>query len=205
MDSVAPSAASTGGDEAAKAVRNARAEKPMMIYITSEEGTDKLTRKLEDVVFANEQLGLGTKFFETIKVSSGNALQDRMLKEAGRSTPRIVFLTRDYKVHAVMQKSKLSAGKLLKAMKSLAKKEYKSSFEKMVRGYTKLLNELDRLEGKKAQIADMRARLQAKPSPSKQRKMERAEKEFQKDMEDWLTREKKILAFKQKAEKKTEA
>ena len=205
MDSVAPTAASTGDDEVDGTIRTARAaraEKPMMIYITSDEGTDKYTRKLEDVVFANEQLAIGTRFFETIKVSNGNALQDRMLREAGRSAPRIVFLTRRYKVHAVLQKSQLSAGKLLKAMKLLVKKEYKNSFETLVRDYSKLLNELDRLEGKKAQLADMRARLQANPSPSKQRKLERGEKAYERDMEDWLAREKTCTDIKPKSGKK---
>ncbi len=108
----------------------------MMIYITDDDATSKLTRQLEDVVFANEQLGIGTKFFDTIKVSAGNALQDRMLKDAGRGTPRLVFMTRDYKVVAVNGKSKLTAGKVIKSMKRLAKKEYKSSFERMVRSYT---------------------------------------------------------------------
>jgi hypothetical protein len=205
MDAVAPTAASTGEDDSASKRGQMRLDRPMMIYVVADDVTNKLTRKLEDVVFANEQLGIGTKFFDTVKVTNGNALQDRILKDAGKASPRIIFLTRDYKVHSVMSKSKLSAGKLLKAMKSLAKVEYVSSFEKMVRGYTKLLNELDRLEGKKAQIADMQARLQAKPSPSKQKKLERERKEHAKDMEDWKAREKELLTFKPKGEKKPEA
>ncbi len=182
-----------------------RAEKPMMIYITDDDATSKLTRKLEDVVFANEQLGIGTKFFDTIKVSAGNALQDRMLKDAGRGTPRLIFMTRDYKVIAVNGKTKLTAGKVIKSMKKLAKKEYKSSFEKMVRSYTKLLNARDRLEGKRAQIADMRARLQKKPSPSKAKKLAREEKKLQKSMDDWRDAERKVLEFKTREAKKTEA
>jgi hypothetical protein len=206
MDAVAPTAASTGEDGTDATARNAmRLDRQMMVYVVADDATNKLTRKLEDVVFANEQLGIGTKFFDTVKVTNGNALQDRILKDAGKSSPRLVFVTRDYKVHAVMEKSKLSAGKILKAMKALAKVEYKSSFEKMVREYTKLLNELDRLEGKKAQLADMQARLQAKPSPSKQKKLERERKKYEKAMEDWRAREKKCLTFKPKAEKKPEA
>ena len=202
LDAVAPKAAATGDDAEKATARTAmRADKPMMIYITADDATNKLTRKLEDVVFANEQLGIGCKFFDTIKVSEGNALQDRLLKEAGKDAPRIVLMTREYKVSAVLGKSKLSAGKMLKAMKVLAKKEYVNSFEKMVRGYTKLLNELDRLEGKKAQIADARARLQDKPSPSKAKKVAREEAEYKKDMDDWLEREKKLLTFKPKGEK----
>ena len=200
MDAVAPTAAATGDDTTASKRSSLRAEKPMMIYVTADDNTNKLTRKLETVVFANEQLGIGTKFFDTIKVTNGNALQDRMLKAAGKSVPRIIFMTRDYKVHAVMQKSKLSAGKLLKAMKGLARKEYSNSFDKLVRGYTKLLNELDRLEGRKALLADKQARAQG--SPSKQKKIARDTKKYEKAMEDWRSRESKLLEFKPKASKK---
>ncbi len=202
---MAPQAAGTGDADTSASVRSSRADKPMMIYITDDDATSKLTRKLEDVVFVNEQLGIGTKFFDTIKVSAGNALQDRMLKEAGRGTPRIIFMTRDYKVMKVHSKSRLSAGKLLKSMKLLARKEYKNSFEKMVRGYTKLLNDLDRLESKKALLADKRGRLQAKPSPSKEKKLARQEKKYQKDMDAWREREQKVLEFKARKSKKTEA
>ena len=179
-----------------------RADKPMLIYVTDDDATGKLTRKLEDVVFANEQLGIGTKFFDTIKVSAGNALQDRMLKDAGKGTPRLIFMTRDYKVVAVHGKTKMTAGKVIKSMKRLAKMEYKSSFEKMVRSYTKLLNNLDRLEGKKAQIADMRARLQNKPSASRAKKLEREEKKHQKEMDEWRAAEAKVLEFKSREPKK---
>ncbi len=75
----------------------------------------------------------------------------------------------------------------------------------MVRAYGKLLNELDRLEGKRALIADMRGRLQAKPSPSRERKLAREEKKYQKGMDDWREREQKVLEFKVRKSKKTEA
>ncbi|MHC4341025.1 MAG: hypothetical protein ACYSX0_12535 [Planctomycetota bacterium] len=135
-------------------------------------------------------------------MSPEKADQDRILKDAGRSTPRIVFLKRDYKVHAVMQGNQLTAGKLLKSMKLLAKQEYTNSFDKMVRGYGKLLNERDRLESKKTQLSDARARLQKKPNASKARKVARDEAEWQKDMDAWIQTEKELLTFRNKGEPK---
>jgi hypothetical protein len=174
----------------------------MMVYITDSDPTGKKTRKLEDVVFANEGLGIGCKFFDTIKMSPEKADKDRILKNAGRHTPRIVFLKRDYKVHSVMQNRQLTAGKLLKSMKLLAKQEYLNSFDKMVRGYGKLLNERDRLESKKTQLSDARARLQNKPNASKARKLARDEAEWQTKMDAWIQKEKELLTFRNKGEPK---
>ncbi|MHC4958637.1 MAG: hypothetical protein ACYTGN_09685 [Planctomycetota bacterium] len=203
METVAPQAASTGENAEEATARNAtRADRPMMIYVVADDATDKLSAKLESVVFPNEQLGVGAKFFDTIRMTASNAAQDRLLKDAGKSAPRIVFVTRDYKVAAVFdKKGQLSAGKLVKAMKRVVKAEYVNSFDKMVKSYIKLLNELDRLEGRKAQVADLRARLQAKPSASKEKKLKKAEAELAADLKTWGEREKEALALKVKGTK----
>jgi hypothetical protein len=202
LNEIAPQAVTTGEtEENAEAKAGMRAEKPLMVYVTSDDPTDKVTRKLESVVFTNEKVCLGAKFFDTIKVSAGDALQDRILSENGRHTPRMVLLTRDYKVVAVLQKKQISGGKLLKAMKRVAKKEYATSFETMVRDYTKLLNELDRLESKKSAIADQRRRLQEKPNKSREKKIARDEAKYEAEMDAWKKKEEAILKFRVKGEK----
>ena len=205
MDSVAPRGVSTGqsGEATEQAAQAMRAERPMLVYVTSDDPTDKMTRKIESVVLASETVSVGAKFFNTIKVSQGSALQDRILKDAGKGTPRFVLLDRDYKVAKVLQKSGISGGKLIKAMKLLARKEYKTSFDKMVRDYIKLLNQLDRLEGVKAKIADDRQRLSAKPNASKEKKVQRKEKEYNADMETWSKKEAKLLELRRKEEPKS--
>lgn len=173
----------------------------MLIWVTSDDPTNKVTRKLETNVFKSENVCLGAKLFDTIKISAGDALQDRILKENGRYTPRLVLMTRDYEVSDVLQKTQVSSGKLLKAMKRLAKKEYTTNFEKMVRDYVKLLNELDRLESKKTQLADQRRRLQEKPNKAREKKIARDEAEYQKEMEAWKKKEEAILQFRARGEK----
>ncbi|MHC4974567.1 MAG: hypothetical protein ACYTG3_19810 [Planctomycetota bacterium] len=176
----------------------------MMVYIPSDDPTDKTTNRLEQVVFKNEKLGVGAKFFDTIKVSAGDALQDRILKTKTR-VPRMVFLRRDYSVHAVLQQRQLTPGKIIKVMKSLVKKEYVNSFDKMVKDYIKLLNELDRLEGRKTQLADTRARLAGKPNKSKAKKLARQEAEYQAERDAWVEREKQILELKVKDQEPSKA
>jgi hypothetical protein len=180
-----------------------RAERPMIVYVPSDDPTDKTTRKLEQVVFKNEKLAVGSKFFDTIKISAGDALQDRILKEKTR-VPRMVFLRRDYSVHAVLQQRQLSPSRILRAMKSLVKKEYVNNFDKMVKDYIKLLNELDRLEGRRTLLADTRNRLAGKPNAAKARKLARMEAEYKADREAWVEKEKQILQLKAKDQEPSE-
>lgn len=176
----------------------------MMVYVPSDDPTDKTTNKLEQVVFKNEKLGVGAKFFDTIKVSAGDALQDRILKTKTR-VPRMVFLRRDYSVHAVLQQRQLTAGKIIRVMKSLVRKEYVNSFDRMVKDYIKLLNELDRLEGRKTQLADTRARLAGKPNRSKAKKLARQEAEYKAERDAWIEKEKKVLELKIKDQEPSKA
>jgi len=201
---IGPQAATTGEDTDAPETGVAmRSERPMIVYVPSDDPTDKTTRKLEQVVFKNEKLGVGAKFFDTIKVSAGDALQDRILKTKTR-VPRMIFLKRDYTVHAVLQQRQLSAGKIIKAMKSLVRAEYVNSFDKMVKAYIKLLNELDRLEGRKTQVADTRARLAGKPNASKAKKLARMEAEYKAERDAWVEKEKQVLALQTKEDKPSE-
>lgn len=199
LSSVAPAAVTTGETEEAseEATKQAMfADKPLMIYVTSDDPTDSDTRKLESVVFANEKVGVGAKFFDAVKMTAGDAAQDRLLKDAGRKLPRIVFVNRDYSVADVLEGSELSGGKLLRAMQSVVRRAYVNSFDSMVRNYIKLLNELDRLESKKAAIEDQKRRVAAKPNKSREKKIARDEAEYKEDMEAWEKKEQKILELK---------
>ena len=172
----------------------------MLVYVTSDDNTDAYTRKLEDVCFPDERVAIGSKFFDCIKVTTGNAMQDRLLAKHGKKSPRILVMTRDYEVLDVLEGKKLSSGKLVKAMSKCVGKEYKGSFDSMVSKYAKLLNELDRLEGVKALLADKKNR--AGDSASKLKKIEREYKKYEADVKKWEAAEKKLLTFKIKEIKK---
>jgi predicted nuclease with TOPRIM domain len=201
QSTVAPTAAATGDAEAKDAAVGRRhAERPMLVYVMSDDNTDSATRKLEDVCFADERVGIGSKFFDCIKITAGDAMQDRLISKHGKDTPRLLMVTRDYNVKDVLSKKKLSSGKIVRGMSKLTKSEYKTSFDKMVSNYAKLLNELDRLEGKKGQIADSIKR--ASGNKSKLKKAEREQAEYEKAMDEWKKAEAKLLGFKLKEMKK---
>jgi hypothetical protein len=205
MTEVAPQAVTTG-DRAEDAKNTSRfADKPMMVLVAHPDPTDKMMNRLDSVVFANEQFAVGTKFFDTIRISEADASRDRVLAKAGKGAPRLVFLSREYKVAKVLSGRGISAGKGLKAMKLLSKKSYVNSFDKMVKGYIKLLNKLDQLEGTKRRLADSRSRLNSKPNASKAKKLQRDEKEYEKEVAQWNEQEKKLLEMKPKAIKQPKA
>ena len=192
---VAPDAARTGaGSNAVETLEPA--DQPMMVYIPSDDPTDSITRKLEGVVFTNEKVAIAAKFFETLKISRRHALDDRLLASHADPTPQIVFLERDFTEHAALKGKQISASKLLKAMESLARAEYVNDFGAMVRAYSKLLDELDRLEGKREVLAKRRKRLEDQPNPAKQRKLEREEKAHEAAMDAWLEKEEKLLELR---------
>jgi len=203
QSSVAIKAAATGDATATENAGRARADRPMLVYVMSDDNTDSNTRKLEDICFADERVAIGSKFFDCIKITAGDALQDRLLSANGDSTPRLLLITRDYDVEEVLEKKELSSGRVVRAMSGAVRKDYSDSFDSMVSNYQKLLNELDRLDGKRALIADKKQR--AGDNKSKLKKVEREEAKLQKEMESWKQKEEKLLAFKLKDVEKPKA
>lgn len=198
---IAPHAAATGEAEAgAQANTAVRLERPMMVFIPGEDESESTMRKILDVVFANEQFAIGSKFFDAVRVSAGDALQDRILADAGKDAPRIVFLGRDYSVQNVLEGRSISAGKLVRAMGQIVRSEYEDNFDRMIRDYGKLLNDRDRLEGKRAALADQQARLAEKPNASKAKKLERDAQELDEEMAEWEKSHKELLNFRRKGE-----
>ncbi len=175
-------------------------DKPMMVYVMSDDPADSETRKLDSVAFAKEQVGIGAKFFRAIKMTTGDAAQDRIIKDAGKAVPRIVFLRRDYAVANVLEGNELSGGGIVKAMQQVAAKEYVNNFDTMVKEYISLLNDLDRLESKKAAIEDQKRRVAEKANKSKEVKIARDEAEYKAEMQAWEAKETKLKELKVKGE-----
>ncbi len=196
----------TGESQEQTARSTARiADKPMMVLVTDPDPTSKQMRKLEDVVFKNESLAIGTKFFNAIRISEADAARDRILSEAGKYAPRIIFLRRDYTVSGVVNKHSLKARKITGQMRKLVKKTYVNSFDKMVKGYIKLLTKLDGLESVRQRLADKRSRLNGSTNKSALKKLDRDIKKYDKEMEKWRAQEEKLLTFKSKGAKAPKA
>lgn len=196
VEDVAPRAATTGQSSGAAVGDAMRADRPMLVLVAGSGADEKAMTKLEDVVFKSEQVAIGAKFFATLKITPEQAAQDRVLSKAGTDAPRVVLVTRDYKVHDVLDGSGVSASKLLKSMESLARAEYQTDFGAVLKDYAKLLNERDRLDDKKSTLDEQRSR--AGDNRSKAEKIEREMKDFEMALADWAKREEALLSFKLK-------
>ena len=108
---VAPRAAATGDANADANAGKRYADRPMLIYVMSDDATDTIQRKLEDIAFADERVGIGSKFFHCIKMSAGNAMQDRLVNANGKATPRLLFVKRDFTVTDAPGKCKARTGR----------------------------------------------------------------------------------------------
>ncbi len=181
------------------------ADKPMMVYVMSDDPSDKETRTLESVAFKKDQVAVGANFFRPIKMTAGDAAQDRIINDAGKAIPRIVLLKRDYTVAAVLGGSALSGGSLLKAMQQVVAKEFETNFDTMVKDYMSLLADLDRLESKRTAIEDQKRRLAEKANKSKEAKVARDEAEYKAEMAAWEAKESKLKELKLKGAPETPA
>lgn len=170
----------------------------MLIYVAADDTTNEFTRKLEDISFKDERVAIGAKFFRCVKISAGNAEQDRLLKEHGKGAPRLILMKRNYEVIKVIAGKKLSASRINKAMAKLAKAEYTNSFSTMLSKYAKLLNELDRFDDIKNKLAADSERYNANPKKyaSKLKKLAKEQLKFDKQMEAWKAAEAKLLELK---------
>ena len=177
----------------------------MLIYVTADDTTNSRVRKLEDISFKDERVGIGSKFFRLVKISESNAQQDRLLKAHGKSAPRLLFVKRNYEVVKVLEGKSMSASKINKAMAKLAKSEYKNSFSSMQSKYAKLLNELDRLDGTRTTLAADAKRYNADPKryKSKLKKLAKKMAKYEAAMTAWKASEAALLEFKLKEAKRT--
>lgn len=145
-----------------EAVAVQRADKPMMIYIADPAATDGFN-KVEQVVLTDDKVAVGTRAFKCIKMTPEQAGQDRLLADAGKELPRVVFVTADYAKVEVVEGGKLSVGGLWGEMQSQYKKHYKGDLEKNVKTLIKVLGEFDKIANERKLIEEEKARAD-KPS-----------------------------------------
>jgi len=133
--------ASDDGDAASEPAEKPRADRPMLVFIESPDDDDA-NQKIAKQIFDNNKVIIGSRFFKCIRMSEADAVEDPILSEAGKSTPRLVLLTPDYDVSKVVQ-GKFSSSKVYTALKAVAKKSYKGNFDKQVKALLKLPNDFD--------------------------------------------------------------
>jgi hypothetical protein len=166
-----------------------RADKPMMVYIADTavvEGFDKI----EKVVFTEDKILIGSRAFACIRMTPEQAAKDKLLADAGKETPRIVFVTVDYKDTLVIEGSKLSVGGLWSAMQAQYKKAYEGNLETMAKAMIKVLLEFDKVGGAR-KVQEEKELRESKPTDA--------------DKAEWAKTKKELDERQEKAEKDRDA
>jgi hypothetical protein len=166
-----------------------RADKPIMVYVSDQvvvEGFDKI----EKVVMTEDKILIASRAFQCIRLSPEKAAEDKLISEAGKETPRIVFVSPDYKDTLVIEGSKLSVSTLYKAMTAQFKKFYEGDLNKNVESMLKVLLEFDKIGGARRVQEEKEAR-ESKPTDA--------------DRADWAKTKKELDERQAKAEKERDA
>lgn len=154
------SASKEDGKETAAPVK--LADKPFLIYIADAAATENFD-KVEKVVLTDDKVLVGSKAFTCIRLSPEQAAQNKLVADAGKEVPRIVFVTVDYKDTTVIEGGKLTVGALWDTMQKQYKKAYDGDLEKNVKAMMKVLGEFDKVSGARKVQEEKEAR---EPKPT---------------------------------------
>ena len=135
-------------EEAAKA---SRAEKPLMVLIhdiDAETGAD------DDKAFQDERVSVGARFFDCVRVSKGDAAEDRLLKSFAAKAPILVFVRPNYEV-AASHPARFNASKMFDAMCSTMKKDYRNCVATALKAQKEIEKERAALEREKEKLAKL--------------------------------------------------
>ncbi|MHC5011391.1 MAG: hypothetical protein ACYTG6_10630 [Planctomycetota bacterium] len=172
MQSLAATNAVVTGDTAEEATDEVPAspfaslDRPVVVYVCDPSSDCDEAENLEDVVFANEKIGLAVKAFRTIKMTPEDVERDPILQDNGTSVPRLLVVDPVKERVKVLEKGRLKASTFFSTMKTIANRFYKERLDKLVKEHLKLLTERDQLsneikvlEDKEERAADDEAKL----------------------------------------------
>ena len=117
-------------------------DQPIVVYVCDEAGCEGFD-KLEEVVLKDEKVALGMKAFRTVKMHPDHADVDPITAGKGKELPRMLVIEPTKMKVTVLEKGKLKASTLFKAMEKAVGKVYKEKLKKVVNGHIKLLTEQD--------------------------------------------------------------
>lgn len=164
-------------DEKAAPARVQRAEKPMMVYIADPAVGDVAFDKVEKVVLTDDRVVIGTWAFKCVRMTPEQASQNDVLKEAGKETPRIVFISTDWKDVKVLEGNKLSVGGLWSEMQAQFKKCFEGNLETNVKAMLKVLTEFDKIANQRKVLEAAKER-EDKPTPADEAKWKKEAEEL---------------------------
>jgi chromosome segregation ATPase len=155
----------------------AELDRPTIVYVCHPGGRGDDFQKLEEIVFPNEKVGLGTKAFRAVKISPDKLEKDPILAEEGSEVPRLLVIDPIKERVKVLEKSKLKAGTFFKEMERAAKSFYEERLDKTVKEHLSLLTEQDQLVNE-IKVLEGKASKLEEEGRSGERKLEKVREEL---------------------------
>jgi hypothetical protein len=143
----------TTGMTEEQAAKVSRADRPFFVFIhdaDAEVGTE------DDKAFQDERIAIGARFFDCVRISKGDAAEDRLLKPYADKAPILVFVRPNYEIVTTHQ-ARFNASKMFDAMCATMKKDYKNCVQTVVKKQRDIQKErasLDRDRDKLARLEE---------------------------------------------------
>jgi len=152
-DTIRLSPVVTTGEPEAEAAEAQRAKQPMLVFIYADgkAGRDPRFAVEEEEAFQDEQVAIGARFFDCVRMHANDAKRDRALKRYAGRAPCLVLLRPDYSAEKCLR-GKLRAEAIFAAMKQTVQEDYENCLECTARAQ-------DRLQDQRATVADAKADL----------------------------------------------
>jgi hypothetical protein len=150
----------TNVEEAAEPKREA-SDKPFIVLVGEQGGGDEMD-KLENVVFKDERIAIGSRAFRAVRITPEEASNDPLLAKHGKESVRLLFISADYTKVTVLEKNKLSVGSTWDAMKATAGKFYAKSLDTTVKDMRDVMLEFDKIDAERTLLRTKEEKLKEK-------------------------------------------
>lgn len=199
----APAAVVTGDtEEAGETVASEPepASQPFLVYVSDGSESSEV-EKIEKVILFDNKVCLGLWAFQTVRMTPEQVEADPLLAKAGKSVPRFIFVSHDYKDVNALEGNGLSSSKVYDEMKKFAKKAYKTNFDKNVRGMLKVLVEWDKINNQRRVLEEKEKREGADMSPADRKKLAKEREDLEKAQKEADAKRDELLKFETKERK----
>ncbi|MFM8979810.1 MAG: hypothetical protein ACKOSS_05040 [Planctomycetia bacterium] len=173
--SVAPARVLTGSEAAPqqgpapRAAAQLAGTRPVVVYVSDGGAPCEQQERLETLTFASEKVALALKAFRTVRMDRAQVAADPLLAGQGDEVPRLLLVTPGESKVVVLEKSRLAASAVYKALEDASDRCHEQRLDKVVKAHLALLTDQDQLAGREKTLRDRQARL-AGEEPAKVRR-----------------------------------
>lgn len=182
--------------------RYREAGRPVFVYLHSDLPEHSAETAALDQAFFSEKISIAMKMFSPIKVDGQKIGANHPYASilAGEELPRLVLVGSDGRKIASVE-GRVSEAKVLGLMKKAAERSFKTSLDRFVDSYQDLLDQLDRIDLRKDEIAKERAEV-TKSTPALDKRWAKEDAELAKLEQEVKDLESRLLEFKRKVDPK---